>query len=366
MKVICKKTELISALNISIKAVSLKSTLDILECVLLSVSETGFKMTTNNNEIGIETAEIPANVEEPGEAAVEAKIFSEVIKNLPEEDVTLECSQNSIMTIRSGKSKFKLSTRRAEDFPRLAEIERNKSISVSGIVLKSLIKQTIFNVSTDESKPALTGELFEIRNGKLNVVAMDNFRVSFRSIDMQSQDMSVIIPAKALSELSKILSDNDDDSVNIYITENMLLFEMSSCILISRLINENFIKYENFFTKDYKTKIEVNRTGFIRAIERVSLLLKDNRTPININIRENSNVILTAKTDNNDAYDEIEADTEGENLSIYFNSKYLIESLKAIEDERVVIQFLTNLSPCIIKSAKGSESYQYLILPLKP
>lgn len=367
MKIICKKDILISNINIVAKAVSSKSTLDILECILLVADTKGFRLIANDLEIGIETSNIEAELEETGAVALEAKIFSEIIRNLPEEDVIIEADDKNVTLIKSGKTEFKILGRNAEEFPRLAEVERENKYSIKPVTFKNMVRQTVFSVSLDESKPVLTGELLEIKDESFNMVSIDGFRVSFRKtdIDPSYEETSVVVPAKALSEISKILTDKEDATFNIYFTDNQILFELDSCVMIARLLEGDFIKYEQIFTDDYTTKIEIDKLQLLRCLERASLISKDNKkTPVKIKIEQDGNVIITSNTDISNSYDEIKAEIEGKELTIAFNPKYLIDALKAIEDSVISIQFMTELSPCIIKGITD-DSYKYLILPLK-
>lgn len=367
MKIACKKEQLINNINIVSKAVSSKTTLNILECILLVADTKGFRLIANDLEIGIETSNIEAEIEETGEVALESKFFSEIIRNLPEEDVLIESDEKNITVIKSGKTKFKILGRNPQEFPRLEEIERDSKYSISSLIFKNMVKQTVFSVSVDESKPIFTGELLEIKNESFNMVSIDGFRVSFRqtNIDPRYKEKSVVVPAKALSEISKILTDKEEDIINLYFTDNQILFELDSCIMIARLLEGEFIKYEQIFTDDYTTRIEIDRNNFLRSLERASLISKDNKkTPVKLKICRDGSVVITSNTDISNSYEEVKAEFEGKELTIAFNPKYLIDALKAIDENAVSIQFMTSLSPCIIKSVT-SQSYKYLVLPLK-
>lgn len=367
MKIICKKDILINNINIVSKAVSSKTTLEILECILLTADTKGFRLIANDLEIGIETSNIDAEIEETGSVALEAKFFSEIIRNLPEDEVTIEVDDKNVTLIKSGKTEFKVLGRNAEEFPRLAEIEKENKYSINPVIFKNMVRQTVFSVSLDESKPVLTGELLEIKNESFNIVSIDGFRVSFRKtdIDPSYNDISVVVPAKALSEISKILTDKEDGMLNIYFTDNQILFELDSCVMIARLLEGEFIKYDQIFTDDYTTRIEIDKTMLLRSLERASLISKDNKkTPVKLKIEQDGNVIITSNTDISNSYEELKSEIEGKELTIAFNPKYLIDALKVIDESVVAIHFMTDLSPCIIKSI-NNDSYKYLILPLK-
>lgn len=367
MKIKCTREALLFNINIALKAVAGKTTYEILECILLTADDGCFKMLANNLEIGIETAGIDAEILESGSTAVNAKLFSEIIRSLPDDDVSISADEKNHVIIKSGKSKFNISGSAADQFPRLSGIDKKNKYTFSALEFKSMIRQTIFSVSADESKPVFTGELLEAKGFDFNMVSTDGFRMSFRRTAMTEKpdDVKLIIPAKALSEISKILSDDENSKINIYYNENQALFEMDSCVMLSRLINGEFINYEQIFTNDYTTRIEIDRISFLRSLERAALISYGNKkTPVKIEVSQENKIIITSNTDINTSYEELNVYFEGKELTIGFNPRYLIDTLKAIEDEVISCQFMTELSPCIIKGV-GNDDYKYLILPLK-
>ena len=230
-----------------------------------------------------------------------------------------------------------------------------------------MIKETIFSVAQDDSKPVLTGELIQINDsGVMNIVSVDGYRISYKKCSLieSSGSEEAIVPAKTLNEVSKILSADDEDEVDIYFTDKHALFEINGNIVVSRLIDGDYIKYEQSFTDEYKTRIDCDRNELINCLERASLLSRETRkTPVILEINENKTSI-TSNTDMGTAHEELEASFTGEKLKIAFNPRYLIEALKAISDENVSLRFTTHLSPCIIKGV-GDSNYKYLILPLR-
>ena len=367
MNIKCKKNILLTNINIVLKSVASRTTMPILECILLTADREGFRMISNDLELGIETANIDADIMEKGSVALDARMFSDIIKNMPDGDISITVDEKNVTIIENGKTKFKIMGQNGEDFPVLNTVEKEEKYSISSSLIKNMIRQTKFSVSSDESKPVLTGELIEIKEGYLNIVAIDGFRVSFRRTEISKdfKNAEVVVPAKALNEIIKILSDKEDSLVNLYFNENYILFELDSCIIVSRLLDGEFLKYEQIFTEDYNTKIEINRLSFLNSLERASLISKDNKkTPVKLEIKEDESLVITSNTEFGTSYEEVSIDLEGEVLSIAFNPRYLIEALKAIDDEKVLIQFITSLSPCIIKGIDNSD-YKYLILPLK-
>lgn len=366
MKLICGKETLLHYINIVNKAVTAKSTMQILECILLSANEKGFSMTANNLEIGIQTAPIEAQVLEMGEVAMEARIFQDIVRRLNGETVTLESDARHSITITDGSSCFTIMGQNGEDFPTLPEVQQNEAFTLGQNELRNLIRQTIFSIAQESAKQVLMGEYFEMKADALQVVSIDGYRISFRKSPVAHafQEKSVIVPGKTLNELMKILSQEEEDKVHLYFTDKHVLFDLGMATMVSRLIEGEFISYENNFTNDFTTKIIIETQALIQALERASLVSRDNRkTPVKLEMRPNQ-LILTAKSDMGSAYEEVPDETEGDEMQIAFNPRYLIEALRAIDDEKVAIRFTGSLSPCIIAPLEG-DAYQYLILPLR-
>lgn len=232
--------------------------------------------------------------------------------------------------------------------------------------LRDMIRQTIFSIAQDGSKPVLTGELFELRSNSVHVISVDGYRISFRknSLLTGSGDTDVIVPGKTLAELNKILSQEDDDTLSIYLTEKHILFDLGTAVMVSRLIEGDFIRYAQSFSEDYKTKVVINKSELIQALERASLVSRDNRkTPVRLMIRANG-MDITARSDMGTAHENVTAEVEGDDLAIAFNPRYLIEALRSIEEETVKMIFMASLSPCTILPEEG-DSFKYLILPLR-
>lgn len=366
MKISCSRDLLLNAINIVSKAVSNRSTLPILECILLKADETGFRLTANDLELGIESKTIEADISEQGILALESKIFTEIIRKVNGEKVSISSDEKNITSISSGSSKFKIVGQSGEDFTSLPTVEKNKEYTVNQNELKNMIKQTIFSISQEETKPILTGELIEIKENFISIVAVDGYRISYKKspLDKADDNIKVVVPGKTLHEISKILSSEPDDSVSIYFTDKHILFDLEGNIIVSRLIDGDYIKYEQSFNEDYKTKIYVNRGELVSSIERASLISRDSKKiPVKLDITQNS-LVMTSDAEMGASNDYVEIEMDGEPLKIVFNPKYLIDALKAIEDEKISIQFTTPLSPCIIKSIEN-DLYKYLVLPLR-
>lgn len=365
MKIKCQKEDLLIGVNTVLKAVSSKTTLPILQCIFLQASNNELKLITNDLELGIESR-IHSTIYENGSIALEARIFSEIVKKLPDSEVMIEVDENKLTTIQCEKSKFNISGYPGNEFIQLPDIERLNSFQISQLTFKNMIHQTIFSIAIEEIRPVLTGELIEVKNNRLNIVSVDGFRISIREtqLDHNIDDFHVIVPGKTLNEISKILSTFEEDHMNVYYTDKHILFELESTIVVSRLLNGDFPKYDQIFSKDYEILATIDRKQLILGLERAALITRENKkNPIKMEIKNNS-MIITSNTEIGNVYEEIEIKKQGKEIEIAFNPKYLIDALKVIEDEFVDLQFTNSLNPCIIRKI-GGEDYKYLILPIR-
>ena len=366
MKVNCSRNSLLNAINIVSKAVPSRTTMPILECILLTAAEDGFKLTANDMELAIESAYIDADIDEVGKVAVDARFFSDIIRKVNGDAVTIETDDKNIILIKCGRSEFKISGQNGDEFPPLPDVEKTEKFVISQNELRNLIKATIFSISADESKPMLTGELVEIKDGKINFVSVDGYRISYKEADLfqSSVDKKAIVPGKSLGEIAKILAQDDDLKAVLYFTENHLMADIDGNIVVSRLIEGEFIKYQQSFTEDFKTSAKINRDEMVDCLERASIISRDSRKiPVKLKIGGNK-IVITANAETSTAYEELNAEIDGDDLLIAFNPRYLIDALRAIEEEEVYIHFNTQLSPCVFKPVEG-EDFKYLVLPLR-
>ncbi|MCT4612970.1 MAG: DNA polymerase III subunit beta [Clostridia bacterium] len=362
MKIICQKEDLLHGVNIVSKAVSNRTTLPILECILIDVKNDTINLIGNDLELAI-NSKLVGNIEKEGSIAIESKMFSEIVRKLPDNEVTIEVLENNLVKITSENCEFKLMGQDATDFPKIPEVEKEKMCEISEIILKNMIKQTIFSVAIEETKPILTGELFEIEGNSLKVVSCDGYRVSYREEFIKNnsnEPIKIVVPGKTLSEINKILEDNDEN-VKIYYTDNHILFDLGSTIVVSRLLEGEYFNYSQSFTKDYETKVSINKSKLLLAIERAALMSRVNKKHhIKINISEGK-INISSNTEIGEAHEDIYTDVKGKDILIGFNPKYLIDALKAIDDDEISIQFTSSLSPCIIEG----QNYKYLVMAVR-
>ncbi|MCI8417743.1 MAG: DNA polymerase III subunit beta [Lachnospiraceae bacterium] len=363
MKFICTKSDLLKGVNTVSKAVPSKTTMSILECILIDTTAGNIKLTANDMELGIETT-IEGTILEKGIIALDARIFSEIIRKLPDNDVTIITDVDYKTTITCEKAKFNISGKSGEDFSNLPQIERGDYVAVSQFSLKEMIKQTIFSISDNENNKMMTGELFEIQDDELKIVSLDGHRVSIRKLALKESYAykKVIVPGKTLIEISKILAGEMESLVHIYFTKNHVVFEFDETIVVSRLIEGEYFRVEQMLSSDYETKVRINKREFLSCIDRATLLVKEgDKKPIIMQI-EDDIMKLNIISGVGSMDEEIPIEKEGKDLLIGFNPKFLMDALRVIDDDEVTLYMVNPKAPCFIKDEE--ESYIYLILPV--
>lgn len=363
MKIKCQKSDLLNSVNIVLKAVPAKSTMPILECLIIEASNIGIKLIANDMEIGIETI-VKGDIINEGVVALNAKVFSEIIRRLPENEVSITTFDNYVTEIICEKAKFSIVGRSGEEFPALPEIEKEKPLSLSQYTLKEVIRQTVFSISDNESNKIMTGELFDIKKDELRVISLDGHRISIRKILMKEEyeDRKVIIPGKTLNEISKILSGEASSLVNIFFTDKHALFEFDQTVVVTRLIEGEYYRIDQMLSSDYETKVSINKKELLSCIERASLLIRETeKKPIVISIEE-GNFELNINTAIGSMKEDIDIKLEGKDIVIGFNPKFLMDALRVIDDETVDIYLINPKAPCFIRDKE--QTYIYLILPV--
>lgn len=363
MKISCSKAALMNGINIVSKAVSTKSSMPNLQCILIESSLNEIRLIANDIEIGIETI-IEGTITEAGRIALDAKLLSDIVRKLPDSEIVIETNANSQANIRCERSKFNIPGTSGEDFNYLPEVEKNHSICMSQFTLKEVIRQTIFSISDQENTKIMTGELFEVTGDMLKVVSLDGHRISIRKVELKEsfEGMKVIVPGKTLNDISKILTGGVEDDVRLYVTDKHILFEFDKTKVVSRLLEGEFYKIDQMLSNDYETKFKINKKEFLDCIDRASLFIKESdKKPIIMNI-ENGNIYLKIDSSLGSMNEEIEIKKEGKDLKIGFNPKFLMDALRVIDDDEVDIYMVNAKSPCFIRNA--DNSYIYLILPV--
>ncbi len=363
MKLVCSKSNLLQGVNIVSKAVPTRTTMAILECILIDASSDEIKLIANDMELGIETI-IEGDIVENGIIALDAKIFSEIVRKLPDNEVVIETDASFKTVITCEKAKFNIIGKSGEDFSYLPYIEKNDPIAISQFTLKEVIRQTIFSIADNDNNRLMTGELFEINENQLKVVSLDGHRISIRNIELKDHyaNKKVVVPGKTLNEISKILPGSVDDDVIIYITDNHIIFEFMNTTVVSRLIEGEYFKIEQMLSSDYETKLKINKRELLNCIDRATLLVKEgDKKPIIMDIKDG---VMELKINSfiGSMNEDIDIEKTGKDILIGFNPKFFIDALRVIDEEEVSLYMVNPKAPCFIRD--DDNQFIYLILPV--
>ncbi len=361
MKIICSKENLLNGINIVQKAVSTKTTLPILEGILLN-AEDKFKLTGNDLEIGIECF-VEADIRESGSIVINSKIFGDIVRRLPDSEVLIEVKDNNLVVVECENSHFEIKGINPNGYPALPKVDKENVLTLTQGKLKDMIRQTVFAVGSDENRPVLTGSLIEVKDNELVVVSIDGFRLALRRkmLDTEIGDFSVIVPGKTLNEISKILQAGDEE-VFIYNSNNQIVFDAQSWRIVSRLIEGKFLNYNSLLNKEFETKVIINIKEFQSSLERASLIsMNDKNSPVKLSIG-NDRIVITSNAELGAVREEIKVEIEGNNLEIGYNPAYLIDALKAIDEDRATIYFITTNAPCTLRPVvENNNEFAYLV-----
>ncbi len=363
MKFSCYQNDLIEGIITVQKAVSSKTNMDILKGILLETKNNKILLTGNDLNLAI-SIEIEAQVVEEGAAVLDSRLLGDIVRKLP--DAAIDFTMNDRqMDIRCLHSNFKLMSFDPDEFPQLPLIENPEEMKLNKEVFKNMIRQTLFSVSTDETRPILTGALLEISEDRISMVAIDGYRLAMKSIDHEGKASSkTVIPGKTLSELLKILSATGGEEMNISITDKYIAFEINHIKIISKILEGEFIKYEQIIPSDFKTQLKINTVELLQAIERASLMTRESKSgTVKISF-DSEYVEVSSISEIGSVSDKVRVKTEGDIFEIGFNPRYLTEALRVIDAEEVLIKMSSSLSPCIIKPS-DNDQYTYLVLPVR-
>lgn len=363
MRVICSKENLMEGINIVQKAVSAKTTLPVLEGILVEAGE-GFKLTANDMEIGIECY-IEADVREKGAVVINSRMFGDIVRRMPESEVLIEVKEKNNVIIECENSHFEIKGFNADDFPPLPEIKKEDAFVIKQKVIREMIRQTLFAVSIDENRPILTGSLFECAEGSLTVVSIDGFRLALRKHEIGEgvKGYKVVIPGKTLNEIIKIMQPVEE-AVTIFSSGSQILFDMGKCKVVSRLLDGEYLNYRTVIPKEFEIKVKIGTKELLAGMERAHLVtMGEKRYPVILNLADDK-MVISANTNIGAVREEINVEMTGGKLDIAFNPAYFIEALRVIEDEKIDIYFTTSVGQCIIRPEEG-DRYIYLIVPVR-
>ncbi|MDD5832356.1 MAG: DNA polymerase III subunit beta [Clostridiales bacterium] len=368
MKIKFNREELQSAVNIVSKAVSVKSTMPILECILIKASSEEIRFTANNLELGIETVVKcdKCKVQEPGKTAIEARLFADIVSKItenPDGDIIFT-SDGNIVEMTSMSASYKIQEKDPDQFPELPMLNEDNYIAISQFTLKEIIKDTIFSIAVNDSNKMMTGELFEVNGNILKAVTLDGHRISIRNTELKEDygSFKAVIPGRTLTEISKILSGEADREVLIFFEKESVMFRFDNTVMVSRLIDGEYFRIDNMLSSDYDTKLVVNRKEFLSNVERSTILIRESdKKPLVLNIRDqNMNMKLNSVLGSLNS--DMMVNKTGNDLMIGFNPKFILDVLRVVDDEEISIYMTNSKAPCFIRD--DAQSYIYLILPI--
>ncbi|WP_108672282.1 DNA polymerase III subunit beta [Peribacillus acanthi] len=375
MKFIIQRDRLVQSVQDVMKAVASRTTIPILTGIKITATDSGVTLTGSDSDISIESF-IPLEEEgdelvelkQTGSIVLQARFFNEIIKKLPMDSVEIRVENQFQTIIRSGKAEFNLNGLDAEEYPHLPQIEEENIIKLPTDLLKTLIRQTVYAVSTSETRPILTGVNWKVENGELICIATDSHRLAMRKAKLQGEALgnyNVVIPGKSLNELSKILDDTQD-SVDIVITENQVLFKAKHLLFFSRLLEGNYPDTSRLIPNESKTDVTLNTKDFLQAIVRASLLGEGKNNVVKLTTFDSNFIEISSNTPEiGKVEEEVQVESiEGEELKISFNAKFMMDALRALEGSDIQISFTGAMRPFVIKSL-NDESMLQLILPVR-
>lgn len=365
MKFSCEKHLLQTASSIAARATASKSPIPALEGILIE-AESAVKLTGYDLKEGIYT-NLEANVQEPGSVVVNARLFGEMMRRMPDGIVTVTTDVNLNVNVRCGKSEFNFIGISPEDYPEMPVVDKLNSVSLPMRILKSMINQTIFAVSDNDIRPIYTGTLFEINGEELTLVSVDGYRLAKRSERLDSsklENCSFVVPGAALSDIERICADKDDE-VKISVGAKHISFLIGETVVISRRLEGEFLNYRRSIPENFRIVVKVERLELMSTIDRVSLIVNEkNSSPVRMSFRDGT-IDCLCVTPIGKAEDICTCEGSGDGLEIGFNDRYLTDALKAAGKEQLLVCLNSASSPCIIKAADGTENFTYMILPVR-
>lgn len=363
MKITAPKQELMKSLGIVMRAVPTRTTMNILYCILIDATVDTIRFTANDMELGIETT-VNGTIEERGLICLDAKMLFDIIRKMPENDVTIEVARDYQTTISCESSVFHIVGKDTAEFSPLPPVDRQNPVEMTQFQLREMIRQTIFSISPNDANKIMTGEYLQIRENEIRVVGLDGHRIAIRRLLLDSvyENREVIIPGKTMTEIGRILTGETEDKVRLYFTRNHVLFEMDQTTVVSRLIDGNYFRVDQMMSNDYETRVTVNKNDFFSALDRALLFTSEaDKRPLVLTIGQDSmNLQITSPMGS--MSDDVDIEMEGKEVKIGFNPKFILEAIRVIDDENILIYFLNSKAPCFIRDEE--QSYIYMVLPV--
>ncbi|KMY55919.1 DNA polymerase III subunit beta [Bacillus sp. FJAT-27231] len=376
MKFSIQKDRFAQSVQDVLKAISSRTTIPILTGIKIDATEEGIKLTGSDSDISIESfipkeeeGKIIVEVQQTGSIVLNARFFNEIVKKLPSEKAEIEVVSSFQTVIRSGQAEFSLNGLDPDEYPHLPQIEEGEVFKLPTDLLKALIRQTVFAVSTSETRPILTGVNWRMEEGQLFCIATDSHRLAWRKATVETEanaEYNVVIPGKSLNELSKILDDTQEP-VEIVITDNQVLFRAKHLLFYSRLLEGNYPDTSRLIPTDSKTKLKLNTKEFLQAIDRASLLAREGRNNVvKLSMIDNEMIEISSNSPEIGKVTEQvrSGEIEGEEIKISFSAKYMMDALKVLEGTEINIQFTGAMRPFVIRP-ENDDSILQLILPVR-
>jgi DNA polymerase-3 subunit beta len=366
MKLIVTRKELYEGLQIVSRAVSAHTSLPVLKNVLIEPGTDAIKLSATDLELGVEVL-VPAKVQEGGSLTVPARTFSEMVAALPEADVSLAADDRDNLILVCRRSEYRINGLTAEDFPALPEVGGSVALQVPQKLMKEMIRQTVLAASDDDTRPILTGICLVLQEKQLRLIATDTHRLAVRTagVNEASGDTTVIIPSRALNELSRVLSEAEDALLHVRVDQNQILFKTERVTLVSRLIEGQFPKYERVIPGSHSRRLTIQRDEFQSALRRARIVARDSSAKDRVVLAtEGENLVLSAEGEEGKAHDEFEVAREGDDISIAFNASYLLDVLGVLDCEGIYLEMTEPLSPAVVRPVDGDD-YLMVVMPMQ-
>ncbi|MDR3051150.1 MAG: DNA polymerase III subunit beta [Oscillospiraceae bacterium] len=364
MRFHCQVMDLIAGLSTSTRALAARSTMPILEGLLLETCAQGLRLTCTDLALGIETV-VPAQVSEEGRIVLPGRLFSEIVRKLPGGEMELSTNDTFFSVIRCQNSRTNLAGLDPLEYPELPQVEDGNLVAIPQNALRSMIQTTCFAIATDETRPILTGCLLEISPEEVRLVALDGFRLALRRMPLGQniEPTQAVIPGKVLSELAKVLPDTSEPA-SLNIGRTHLTVDMGDTRVVTRLLEGEYIRYRQILPEDWQTRVKVRRADLENAIERASLIAREGKNNLVRFHVTGEQLLLTSNAELGDVQEDISIYLEGKDIDIAFNVRYISDVLKILADDEICLRFNTNVSPCVICPPEGDD-YTYLVLPVR-
>ena len=363
MKIVCSKNALLKGLNTVSRAVPVRTTLDILKCILIKADPEGITLTANDTTLGIETR-IRERVQETGTIAIDASLFTNIIRKLPDDDVYIETDSDNGVSIKCQKASFVIAGRGTDDFIALPDVDPLSEITVSEFTVKEMINQVIFSIAESDLNAAMSGVYVEVLNNTLKMTTLDGHRISIRVSELKEnyEDVSAIVPGKTFSDLSRIITGGIEDEMHLLFSKNHIIFEFGATRMVSRLIEGQYFRIESMLRSEYETHVKINKKDFLECLDRSTLFINESdKKPVILTITDEE-MNLKLRSGIGAMNENLLISKEGQDIKIAFNPRLLMDALRVIEDEEIDMYLVKYNYPCTIKDQAGT--YSYVVLPV--